>query len=162
MIGTKPQVIEYLNTLPNDDTKYEIDKYREKRSKDANSLFHVLADKLRVALNTSPAYMKNLLVSKYGVMLYADDGQRLVYKTNASPEFMLEIADPHFWLIQTEEQNGKTIYWYQIFKRTREYNSKEMSHLISGTIEDCKEQGIDTANPNEVKRLLDMWEKRYG
>ena len=44
-------------------------------------------------------------------------------------------------------------YWYRLYRGTHTYDSKEMAMLIDGTIEECKEQGIETMTPNELERL---------
>ena len=40
------------------------------------------------------------------------------------------------------------------------YDTKQMSRLIDLVVEDCKEQGIDTATPAELSLLKEEWGKR--
>ena len=37
------------------------------------------------------------------------------------------------------------------------YDSKEMSTLVNYVVEQCKEQGIETMTPNELKSLCENW-----
>ena len=39
------------------------------------------------------------------------------------------------------------------------YYTKQMSRLIDLVVEDCKEQGIDTATPEEIALLKEEWGK---
>lgn len=162
MVGTIAQIKEYIETLPNDDTVYDFDKHRYPRSKDSNAYFHVLADKLSVKLGTSKQFMKNVLVSKYGKVMRDDNGDSIIYKTNATPEFMMELERPHSICIRVTSENEKPVYWYRIYENTDTYNSKEMSTLIDGTIEDCKEQGIETMPPEKLEQLMKAWAVNYG
>lgn len=157
MIGTKAALIAYIETLPDDATKYVIEKYREKRSKDANSLFHALADKLRLELGVSMARIKNQLVADYGEVIYLENGDMATFKSNVPPDFMAEAEEPHTKYLRTDVENGKEVHWYRLYHRTRDLDNKQMGKLIDGTIEECKQMGIDTTNPREVERLKALW-----
>jgi hypothetical protein len=37
------------------------------------------------------------------------------------------------------------------------YNTKEMSKLINGTVSEAKEQGIETLDDIEIRRLVEQW-----
>ena len=39
------------------------------------------------------------------------------------------------------------------------YNSKEMSTFIEGIIYECKKLNIETLQPDEIKRIIDMIEE---
>lgn len=162
MIGTKAQVLEYIETLPNDATKYTFDRYFEKRSKDMNSYFHVLCDKLRQKLGVSMDCMKNKLVADYGQIMYLPNGDQATFKSNVPPEFMQELAEPHTSFITSETENGKEVYFYRLYHKTRNYDSRAMHKLIEGTIADCKDQGIETATPEELARLEALWKQKHG
>lgn len=162
MIGTKAALKAYIETLPDDDTRYEIKRYREKRSKDANSYFHKLCDELRIKLGVSKARMKNQLIGDYGKIMRTPDGEEMIYKTNAPVEFMQECERPHTRLIKTKEEKGKTVYFYRLYENTEDYTSLDMSRLIEGTIADCKDQGIETLPPYRLQQYLDDWKTFHG
>lgn len=162
MIGTKNALKAYIETLPDDATKYVVEPYKEKRSKDANSYFHVLAEKMRLELGLSMARMKNQLVARYGEMLKDKDGDQVVYKTNMPPEYALEQEEPHLWLVRSDVENGKEVYFYRVYDRTRDYNGKQMARLIDGTVSECKEMGIETLSPDKIAHLNAMWEQKHG
>jgi hypothetical protein len=42
------------------------------------------------------------------------------------------------------------------------FNTKEMSRLIDGTIEEAKELGIETATPEQIRRMMAAWDSNHG
>lgn len=135
------------------DTEIDIDikEHREKRSLNANAYFHKLVDELRQKLKISFAACKNHLITSYGQLEYIDDVPAVI-KTNIEPERMREIETLHCLPIAVKEiEEGA--YWYRLYRGTHTYDSREMAMLIDGTIEECKEQGIETMTPNELERL---------
>ena len=128
---------------------------RKGRSLSANAYFHVLVDKLCKKVKVSFTACKNELITSYGVVECIDDVP-LIYKTNAPPEYMREREEIHAKYIKTGDDGA---HWYRIYKPSHEYDSKEFSALLEGTINECKAQGIETLTPTELKRMLDEWEK---
>lgn len=129
----------------------EIKEHREKRSLNANAYFHKLCDELRQELKISFAACKNHLITSYGQIEYLDDVPAII-KTNIEPERMREIETLHCMPIAVKEVE-EGAYWYRLYRGTHTYDSREMAMLIDGTIEECKEQGIETMTPNELERL---------
>lgn len=131
----------------------EIKKHREKRSKDANAYFHVLCDKLSKALNISFTSCKNMLITSYGQILFFDDVPATV-KSNIPPEYVQEIEAEHMKLIQVDADG---VFWYRVYRGSHTYNTLEMSQLIDGTVSECKLQNIETATPDEIARMMAVW-----
>lgn len=132
-------------------------KYREKRSRNANALFHKLCSEIareRTAHGDTISNIaeKNELIAKYGQPLFFD-GERAIYKTNAPPAFMREQERPHTSLIKETDA-----YFYQLYRNTSEYDSKEMSVLINGTLADAEEWGITIQeDPAYIEQLIQSW-----
>lgn len=143
------------------DLVLKITQRREKRSLDSNAYFHVLADKLRLKLNVSMAYIKNHLIADYGQIEYVDE-MPLIYKTTAPEEYMMEQEYIHSKCVKVTEENGKNVYFYRLYRGSHTYNTKEMAQLIEGTIQECKAQGIETATPKELEEMQRLWEMKYG
>jgi hypothetical protein len=133
--------------------RIKADVYREKRSLNANAYFHVLVGKIAEALTISKARAKNILICKYGQPQLLQDGDIMVYKTNAPQEFMLEQESIH--CIPIKYTDDAT--FYKIYRGSHTYDTKEMSLLIDGTVADAKELGIETLPPYELKRMKEMW-----
>lgn len=51
--------------------------------------------------------------------------------------------------------NGKTFKHYKIYKGSSEMDSREMSILIHGLVDECQEQGIETRSEEEIKSMLE-------
>lgn len=128
-------------------------KHRKKRSLDANAYFHVLVGKIADVLTISKAKAKNVLICKYGQPQLLPDGSVMVYKTNAPEEFMWEQEAIHAIPIRYEEKAT----FYKIYRGSYTYDSKEMSVLIDGTVEDAKDLNIETLTPVELQRMKEMW-----
>ena len=161
LITFKVSAWEGIESFIDKDLILKITQKRERRSLDSNAYFHVLADKLRLKLNCSMAYMKNLLIAEYGQIEYVDDVP-LIYKTTAPEEYMMEQEYLHSKCVKITEENGHQIYFYRLYRGSHTYNTKEMAHLIEGTVQECKEQGIETATPQELAQMQKLWEEHYG
>lgn len=163
MIGDATAIVTWLmkEQRENPEKVYECNEKKRKRSLDSNAYFHLLVDKLRQKLGISMARCKNHLIADYGQIMYLD-GEALVYKTNAPPEYIYEQEEPHMSLIKTTEENGKLVYFYRMYRGSHDYDGSEMNKLIAGTVEECKEQGIETATPRELEEMQRLWEQRYG
>ena len=144
-----------LEIEPGKEYELTIKMPRKGRSLSANAYFHVLVDKLCKKVKVSFTACKNELITSYGVVECIDDVP-LIYKTNAPPEYMREREEIHAKYIKTGDDGA---HWYRIYKPSHEYDSKEFSALLEGTINECKAQGIETLTPTELKRMLDEWEK---
>lgn len=139
------------------DVDVEIKEHKEKRSLNANAYFHVLVDELRQKLRISFAACKNHLITSYGQIEYIDDVPATI-KTNIEPERMREIETLHCLPIHVD---GSDAFWYRVYRGTHTYNTHEMAILIDGTVQECKEQGIETMTPNELMRLKGYEKQSY-
>lgn len=136
-----------------------IKKYRQRRSLDANAYFHVLVDKLADRLGISKPRCKNLMIGRYGQPYYIDEDEtaEAVIKTNIPVTQMMENENVHCMPCGVKTEDGKEVVFYKIFRGSSTYDTKEMSILIDGTVDECKEQGIETLPPEELERMLVKW-----
>ena len=151
-----------IEALTDKRLRIKITEYKQKRSLSANAYFHSLADKLRMRMHPpmSMAQMKNHLIADYGQVMYLEDGVPLIYKTNAPPEYVYSLEEPHLLLVKTTEENGKDVYFYRMYRGSHTYTTLEMSRLLDGTIEECKAQGIETLTPENIERMLSAWQPK--
>lgn len=150
LVNEEPNGIEKLNDK---DLKIKVVKCTNPRSLNANAYFHVLCDKLRIELGVSMAHMKNMLITSYGQIEYIED-QALIYKTNAPVEYIQELEEAHMKFLKQGEDGA---YWYRVYRGSHTYDTKEMSQLLEGTIQEAKAQGIETKTPDEIARLVSLW-----
>lgn len=131
----------------------KVERYRTKRSLDANAYFHVLVGKIAEANTISKARAKNELICKYGQPQLLPDGNIMVYKTNAPVEFMQEQESIH--CIPVKFLDDAT--FYKIYRGSHTYDTKEMALLIDGTVADAKELDIETITPEELRKMKERW-----
>ena len=129
-------------------------QWREPRSKDANAYFHVLSDKLADEMRMSKPRMKNYLLFHFGQKVRDEKGNLVVVKTNADEKMLTERTDIHLWYLKDSEDG---VPMFVLLEHSRYYDSKQMSILIDGTIEQCREVGIEVLSPDEVERLKNLW-----
>lgn len=143
---------------------YDLALHEEKkpRSLDSNAYFHVLVGKLAQALNPpiSKARCKNMLIADYGQEEYIND-EIVVLKSNLPPEKMCGLDYLHTSCVRIAVENEKEVYFYKVFRGTHTYDSKEMAKLIEGTIQECKNVGIETATPKQLEEMQRLWEQHY-
>lgn len=136
------------------------EKYKKRRSLDANAYFHVLVGKLADVLGISKQRCKNILIGRYGQTEYLEEGVPAVIKTNISVEQMLEQETLHVIPCGVEMQDGREINYFRICRGSHTYDTKEMSALIDGAVQEAKEQGIETMTPAELERMKAAWQAR--
>lgn len=137
-------------------------KFRRKRSLDANAYYWVLVAKLGDKLGLSKPYLHNLLLRRYGQPEIIDG--RMIYLVLPDSDMGSRIADEAetYHIKPTSEvktgRDGERFRTYVMLRGSSTYNAEEMSHLIDGLISECKESGVETASPEEIKRMLELYE----
>ena len=135
-------------------------QWREKRSKDANNYHWELLGQLAVKLYTTP----DELHEHYLQMLSLVDTFNGNHITVTLPSFLdpkKALDEKTHWKKIRESADGKFIAWLKL-KGSSQMDSAEMSRLIDLVVEDCEENGIDTATPAEKERMLKLWQQRAG
>lgn len=143
--------------IPDGDLDIEIKRYKEKRSLDANAYMWALLRKQALARNNRQmtvtnwdCYLESL--KRYGQFTY------IVLKPKAVENFKKN------WR-ECEELgeitiNGEVGIQLKCYFGSSSYTTEEFSALLNGIIEDCKELGIDTATPDEVAHMIELFDKK--
>ncbi len=156
MVGTIEQIIQFL--FKQDKTKkYEIKEYKKKRSNDANAYFHVLVNELARYYNIPDSEMKIKMNLQYGTIAKDANGNSVGVKIPQSTEIR-QFYDYAKWFGECEE-NGIKFDKYLFYKRTHTLDTKEMSQLINGVVQECQDVGIETKSKAEINSLLEQWER---
>lgn len=150
-----------IDELRETDLTIKVTRRKNRRSLDSNAYFHVMCDKLRQRLKISMARCKNILICRYGQVEYIRD-QQVVIKTNIPVEDMLENETLHCQPCGVDIQNGQEINYYRVYRGSHTYDTAEMSRLIDGTVEECKAQGIETATPDQIAHMQELWERSWA
>lgn len=145
-----------LEKVAADELTIEVKKFRERRSMNANAYFHVLVGKIADVLNEDKTVVKNNLIASYGQILFINDAPAII-KTQIPPEQMLKQEQLHVRPCGTRIENELELYYYRVYRGSHEYDTKEMSILIDGTVSEAKELGIETLTPDELERMKQSW-----
>jgi hypothetical protein len=92
------------------------------------------------------------LLGRYGQREKDADGKP-VYISAMSSIDMLEYEDIHTYPVGHAELQGKQFTHYTVVRGSHTYNTKEMSILIDGTVQEAKALGIETLTPDELLKL---------
>lgn len=156
MVGTIEQIIQFL--FKQDKTKkYEIKEYKQKRSNDANAYFHVLVNELARYYNIPDSEMKIKMNLQYGTIAKDANGNSIGVKIPQGTD-ITQFYDYAKWFGECEE-NGIKFDKYLFYKRTHTLDTKEMSQLIRGVVQECQDVGIETKSKAEIESLLEQWER---
>lgn len=131
----------------------KIGKYRKKRSLDANAYHWVLCGKIADALDSDSDSVHYDLMVRYGAILRGDDGRAAVI--TVLPEVDLKRCNIYARRVGTGHVDGKEFAHYALIKPSREYDSKEMSVLIKGTVLEAQDMGIETLTPAELASMME-------
>lgn len=129
-----------------------ITEHREHRSTTANAYFHKLASELSKVLKTDIDSVKKHLVRLYGTPA-EEDGYPIT--VNVAKGVDPTIFYPYCEWLSGDEYSDT----YALFKQTHTLNTAEFSHLIDGTVTECKELGIETLPPDELAKLYAQADK---
>ena len=132
-----------------------IKKITKHRSLNANKYFHVLVGKIADKLHISKARAKNQLLGKYGQREVTDSGQLII--SVRSDIDMMEREDLHCVPVGYGKVKDTEFTHWAIVRPSHSYSNLEMNELITGTVEDAKELGIETLSPNEIERMKQLW-----
>lgn len=132
--------------------------FRNKRSLDANSYFHLLVNRIAAVTKASDDEVKRNLVKRYGTLARDEDGQLVGAMLPAGVD--IDRFYPYTRNYKTEYRDGKEYTCYLFYERTRNLDSAGMSRLIDGTVSEAKELGIETDTPEQIAKLKSLWGER--
>lgn len=133
------------------DTVYDvkIDKHREKRSLNANAYLWKLVTEIGDILNKSKEEVYLQMLIDYG----QSEMVSILSEIDVKGYFK------YYKLAGTSILNGKEFNHYKIYKGSSEYDTKEMSILLNGVVQEAKNLGIKTKDDIELERLVEEWER---
>lgn len=133
------------------DTVYDvkIDKHREKRSLNANAYLWKLVTEIGNIMRLSKEEVYENMLKSYGQSIMIP----LPKENNPSG------YSKYYEYECSKQLNGKDADWYKIYKGSSEYDTKEMSILLEGVVQEAKNLGIKTKDDVELERLIKEWER---
>lgn len=139
---------EGFENLKTEELDIRIAKWRSKRSNNANSYFHVLVNEIAMATGDSDEDVKRRLVVEYGSVARDIHGDMVGFKLPSKVD--VDEIYPYTRWYKDVTENGKEFSCYIVYKRSSDMDTKEMSHLIEGTIREAQSLNIDTDTPDKA------------
>ena len=133
----------------------EIKKHREKRSLNANAYFHVLCGKIAEVQKLSHTMVHNQMIADYGQM---DEDIKNIIMDAEIPWEKVQTIHLRPTTATRMMDNGKLYRVYIVMRGSHTYDTKEMSRLIDGTVQEAKQLGIETLTPAELERMMRAWQ----
>lgn len=143
---------------------FKIDKYREKRSLDANSYMWVLCGKLAEVLSdekvkhTKEDIYRNA-IKEIGVF---KDFQGLSEKDAKTLRHAWEMLGTGWLTEQVDYMPDGDNVIVRCYYGSSQYNTKQMSRLIDNIVQDCEAAGVETKTPDQIAEMLSLWEQQKG
>ena len=131
---------------------YEIEAKRKKRSNDANALCWKLCTEIANVLRTDKDSIYVDMLKKYGQSDIWAGG------ADVRPEQHFKYYD-YFGKRMIQ---GKEVYFYTAYRGSSEYDTREMSILIDGIIDEAKALDIEVISESERALLLAEWGNNHG
>lgn len=141
-----PDFDKYINE---DHLTIEINKYREARSKDANSYCWVLCDKLAKVLGKNKDEIYEEEICKYGHFVHVIVNPKAVEELKRNWRGTKELGEV--------EVNGRKGIQVQCYYGSSTYDTLQMACLLDGIVNDCKELDIETRTPTELEDMKRSW-----
>lgn len=146
-LNEKVPALNMVDELHGADITVKIDKYRERRSLNANAYAWCLIGKIGNAIRQSKEDVYFQMLKRYG-----------------QSEMISVIAHIPIWkYVKYCEQagestlNGKLFKHYRVFKGSSEFDTKEMSIFIDGIVSEAQALGIQTDTPDQIARMKFLW-----
>ena len=142
MIGKPLKIIEFLYNQDKDRI-YEIHEKKEKRSLSQNAYAWKLITELGNVLRKSKEEVYLQMLKDYG------QSEIIVVLSTVNPAGYFKYYEKFRDVII----KGNEFTQYKLYKGSSEFDSREMSIFIDGIVQECKNVGIETLHPDEIKRL---------
>lgn len=125
----------------------KVDKYREKRSLNANAYAWLLIGKIGDATRLSKEEVYFQMLKDYG--------------QSDLVSVLAHIPVEHYFKYYQEAGesvlNGKLFKHYRVYKGSSEFDSREMSIFLDGIIYEAKLLDIPTETPDKIAKMKDLW-----
>lgn len=150
VINEKQNAFDCYGDLKNaEKLSVKLDKYREKRSLNANNYAWKLLteignivrkDKEEVYIDMLKRYGQSEMIS---VLSHIPIKQYIKYCEEAGESIL----------------NGKSFTHYKVYKGSSEFDTHEMSIFIDGVVDEAQSLGIETKTPEELANLKSLWKE---
>lgn len=161
-IEDKPNILEKLNKLKDLLLILDLKIFKKHRSLDANAYFWQLCDKIGKSIGNDKDTVYLMMLQGAGVFLDVEippEGYEKLERSYRLCETLYEFLDPIETIYGIQYQEKMKVRCYL---GSHTYDSQEMADLISYTVNTANDLGIDTATPEEVERMVALYDQLYG
>ena len=125
----------------------KIDKFREKRSLNANNYAWKLITEIGNKTRQSKEDVYLMMLKRYG----QSDMVSVV------AEVPVQYYFKYYEEAGESTLKGKLFKHYKVFKGSSEFDTKEMSIFIDGIVNEAQDLGIPTDTPDRIAKMKDLW-----
>ena len=126
---------------------YEIARKKKKRSNDANAMAWAIINEIANVLRSDKDSIYLDMLKKYG----QSDIISVVSSVDVKPYFK------YYDEFGKGTVNGKEFTHYKVYKGSSEYDTREMSILLDGIIDEAKSLDIEVISESDRALLLAEW-----
>ena len=147
-LNERKPALDMVDTLREyDKLAIKIDRYKAKRSLNANNYAWKLITEIGNATRQSKEDVYFLMLKRYG--------QSEMFSALAHIPFGAYVK--HYEEAGESTLNGKLFKHYRVYKGSSEFDTKEMSIFIDGIVSEAKELGIQTDTPDQIAKMKALW-----
>lgn len=143
MRGRPSDLVAWLFEQPKDKV-FEVKEYHPKRSLNANAYAWALIGQIADVLRKSKEEVYFEMLKAYGQIEFVSVRSDIDVKGYF--KYFEEYGKGHV--------EGREFTHYKVYKGSSEFDSREMSILLDGIIQEAKAQGIETITPAEKQRMI--------
>lgn len=139
--------LDHYDEYKEKDLNLKLSRYRKNRTKDSNAYFWELCGKLSVKIKIPPREIYRQLIKEVG------DNYEVTPIRDDAVNFWIENWEKSGigWVCEVLGKSKLDGYTNLInYYGSSAYDSAQMSRLIELIIQECKQQGIETATPEEL------------
>lgn len=146
---TTDALLEKLEQLQRYGLTVKIERYRDKRSLNANALLWKCVGSLAEILHASKdeIYLKAL----------RDYGENVYVAVVPEAERALRVSFKEVIPLGIHNINGKEFANFRCVVGSSQYNTEQMSRLLDGVIDDCREMGGFVPDERQIMTGLKLW-----
>lgn len=141
MIGKKNELIKYL-LEQQEEKKFEIKEYYKKRSKDQNSYYWELLNKLSKKLSIASEDLHFEMIKK-----------SCPFEEYLVPNEASLRGIKYYEILNRKQVKDKVFKVIRVYVGSSDLDTKEMTILLDNLIEECHEQDIETITHEELAKL---------
>ena len=160
--GTAKELVFKLARIE-DDRVFDVIVHREKRSLNQNAYYHLLLGKVADKLRISKTRLHNDMLRHYGQPMLIDGKPVCVMipDTDESEKIAWESNTVHLRPTSATVvgKNDQTYRQYVMLRGSHELDSREMSVLVEGIVQEAKQLGIETLTPAQLAEMRALEEQ---